>query len=134
MKNTNYKFEVFVWIIKGIAAFIMLQTLFFKFSASEESVFIFSTLGIEPWGRIGTGVIELVASLLLIIPKTAFLGALISIGLMSGAIFSHLLFLGIEVKNDKGQLFLFALIVFFISIYIAFLNKSQFSNLLKLKI
>ncbi|TAG07046.1 MAG: DoxX family protein [Cytophagia bacterium] len=134
MKDTNYKFKIFVWIIKGIAVFIMLQTLFFKFSASEESVFIFSTLGIEPWGRIGTGVIELIASLLLIIPRTTFLGAFISVGLMSGAILSHLLFLGIEVKNDNGQLFLFALIVFFISIYIAFLNKSQFSNLLKLKI
>ena len=47
------------WALRLIVAVILLQTLFFKFSAAKESVYIFSTLGMEPWGRIGSGVFEL---------------------------------------------------------------------------
>ncbi|MFX6288831.1 DoxX family protein, partial [Acinetobacter baumannii] len=82
----------------------MLQTLFFKFTAAPESVFIFSTLGIEPWGRIGTGIAELIASVLLLIPSTTVFGALLAMGIMGGAIVSHLAVLGIEVRGDGGQL------------------------------
>jgi uncharacterized membrane protein YphA (DoxX/SURF4 family) len=101
-----------VWILRILAALILLQTLFFKFSAAEESVYIFSTIGMEPWGRIGSGILELVAALLILYPRTTVLGAALGIGLMSGAIFFHLTRLGIAVKGDGGQLFLYALLVF----------------------
>lgn len=100
-----------LWVLRLLAAGILLQTLFFKFSASEESVYIFSTIGMEPWGRIGTGVMELVAAILLLIPRTTALGALLAIGLMCGALFFHLTTLGIEVKSDGGLLFAYAVIV-----------------------
>jgi uncharacterized membrane protein YphA (DoxX/SURF4 family) len=101
-----------VWILRILAALILLQTLFFKFSAAEESVYIFSSIGMEPWGRIGSGILELVAALLILYPRTTVLGAALGIGLMSGAIFFHLTRLGIAVKGDGGQLFLYALLVF----------------------
>ena len=90
MKN-----PIFIWIIKLIAVVILVQTLYFKFTGAEESVYIFSTLGAEPYGRIGSGVIELIASLLILIPRTTLLGALLGFGTMLGAIVSHLLILGI---------------------------------------
>lgn len=92
-----------------IPAIIMLQTLFFKFSAAPESVYIFNSVGLEPWGRIGTGVLELFASLLLLSNRQAIWGAILGIGLMSGAIGTHLLILGVEVMDDGGQLFFMAL-------------------------
>ena len=100
------------WILRILAAVILLQTLFFKFSAAEESVYIFSALGMEPWGRIGSGVAELIAAILILIPAATGIGALLGLGVMSGAIFFHLTKLGIEVMNDGGQLFIYALIVF----------------------
>lgn len=98
--------------LRVIAALIMVQSLYFKFSAQPESIYIFSTIGIEPWGRIGTGVAELIAAILLLVPRTIFVGALMGAGIMIGAIGSHLLFLGIEVQGDHGQLFIYALLVF----------------------
>lgn len=95
------------------AAVILLQTLYFKFSAAPVSVHIFSTLGVEPYGRILTGVLELITGLLLIFRRTSFLGAILGLGIISGAILSHLFILGIEVQNDKGQVFILALVVLF---------------------
>jgi hypothetical protein len=95
-----------------LAAVILLQTLFFKFTGAEESVYIFSTLGMEPAGRIGTGVMELIAAVLLLVPSTVTAGAVLAMGLMAGAILSHLTVLGIEVKNDGGLLFGLAVTVF----------------------
>src|SRR5689334_5005078 len=106
--DTN-KQSIFLWVLRLVAAVIMLQTLFFKFTASEESVYIFSMLGMEPWGRIGSGVVELIASLLILYPRTTPFGALLGLGVMSGAIFFHLAKLGVEVKGDHGQLFIYAL-------------------------
>ena len=100
------------WLLRLVAAIILLQTLFFKFTASPESVYIFTKVGMEPWGRIGSGVAELIAAVLILIPRTTWLGALLAIGIMSGAIFFHLTTLGIEVQGDGGLLFLYALIVF----------------------
>jgi len=100
------------WLLQALVAGILLQTLFFKFTGAEESVYIFSRLGLEPWGRIGTGVAELVASLLLLVPLTVPLGALLTMGLMTGAIVSHLTVLGIDVKGDGGLLFGLALTAF----------------------
>ena len=102
--------RIFGWVLRIAAAFIMVQSLFFKFTAAEESIYIFSTLGMEPWGRIGTGIVELIASALLLVPRTTWLGAIAGIGTMSGAIFFHLTTLGVEVKGDGGQLFTYALI------------------------
>ena len=99
------------WALQLIAAGILLQTLFFKFTGAEESVYIFSTLGAEPAGRIGSGLVELAAAILLLSPSTASLGALVTIGVMSGAVLSHLTILGIEVKGDGGLLFGLALVV-----------------------
>jgi hypothetical protein len=99
------------WALRLVAAGILLQTLYFKFQGAEESVYIFSTLHMEPWGRIGTGVAELVTAVLLLIPRTVALGAAAAIGILSGAIFFHLTVLGIEVQGDGGLLFGLALTV-----------------------
>ncbi|MCY7350624.1 MAG: DoxX family protein [Cytophagaceae bacterium] len=100
------------WVAQIVAAVILLQTLYFKFTASEESVWIFTQLGVEPAGRIGSGIMELLAGVLLLIPRTAWVGALLGLGIVSGAILSHLTVLGIEVMGDGGQLFAYALLVF----------------------
>ncbi len=92
MKN-----NIFNYFIKLTAVVILLQTLYFKFSGAEESIYIFTSLGLEPYGRIGSGVIELIASILILIPKTTLIGALLALGTMIGAMMSHLLILGIEV-------------------------------------
>ncbi|KIC94863.1 DoxX family protein [Flavihumibacter solisilvae] len=118
------------WILRLVAAVIMLQTLFFKFTGAPESIYIFTTLGMEPWGRIGTGVMELVASVLLVIPRTTALGAVMGLGLMSGALFFHLTKLGIVVQNDSGQLFIYALIVFICCLILAIAYRSQLTGLL----
>jgi putative oxidoreductase len=100
------------WILRITAAVVLLQTLFFKFSAAPESVYIFTKVGAEPWGRIGSGIIELIAAVLLLTPRFTWLGSTIALGVMAGAILSHLTVLGIEVQGDKGLLFALALIVF----------------------
>ena len=100
------------WLLRLTAAAILLQTLFFKFTAAPESVYIFTKVGAEPWGRIGSGVIELIAAILILVPRTTWLGALIALGVMAGAIASHLTVLGIDVHGDKGLLFGLAVIVF----------------------
>lgn len=112
--------NIFIWILRLTAAIILLQTLFFKFSAAPVSVFIFSELNMEPWGRIGTGIAELIAAILILYPKTTVYGAAMGIVLMAGAIFFHLTKLGIEVENDSGKLFTLAIVVFF-SCFILFL-------------
>lgn len=117
------------WLLRLVAALIMLQTLFFKFTASEESVYIFTQTGMEPWGRIASGVVELIASVLLVIPRTTWLGALLGIGVMSGALFFHLTALGIEVQGDGGLLFTYALIVFICCAILLFMNRSKIFSL-----
>lgn len=119
------------WVLRLVAAIIMLQTLFFKFTGAEESIYIFSTLGIEPWGRIGTGIGELIASLLLLIPATTLFGAVVAIGLMSGAIGAHLFVLGIEVKGDHGQLFIYAILVMICSVILVWQEKDKLIAVVK---
>lgn len=126
--------KVFSILLRLIAAGIMLQTLYFKFTGQPESVYIFSTLGVEPWGRIVTGTAELIASALLLIPSTVALGAVMGIGIMSGAIISHLGILGIEVQDDGGQLFIYGLVVMFCCITLLVLYSQQLKTWLsKLK-
>ncbi len=107
-------FMIASWMLRGIAAIILLQTLFFKFTAAKESVYIFSTLGMEPWGRIGTGIAELIAAALILLPQTVVFGAILSLGVISGAIFFHLTRLGITLPlvGDHGELFALAVTVF----------------------
>jgi len=112
------------------AAIILLQTLFFKFSAAPESVFIFSSLGMEPWGRIGSGVAELLAAVLLLIPRTSWMGACLAIGIMAGALLSHLFILGIEIMDDGGTLFFLALIVLFCSIVVLIQERNRWLHFL----
>ena len=100
-----------LWLMRLVVAGILLQTLFFKFTGAAESVYIFEALGAEPYGRIGSGVAELAASVLILVPSTVALGALLSLGVMSGAILSHLTVLGIEIMGDGGLLFALAIIV-----------------------
>ena len=104
--------DIIIWLLRLTAAIILLQTLFFKFSAAPVSVFIFSELNMEPWGRIGTGVAELIAAILILYPRTTVYGAALGLALMAGAIFFHFSKLGIEVENDSGKLFALAIVVF----------------------
>jgi hypothetical protein len=113
------------WLCQLAAAAILLQTLFFKFTGAEESRFIFSTMGVEPWGRIASGVVELVAAALLLHPRTAAVGALLAMGVMAGAILSHLLFLGIAVQGDGGLLFVLALAVFLSAALVVYLRRVE---------
>jgi hypothetical protein len=113
------------WVPNIIAAIILLQTLFFKFSAAPESVYIFTTVGLEPVGRIGSGVAELIAAILLLWPSRSWMGAFLAMGVMAGAIMSHLTILGIEVMGDGGELFFLAVIVFVLSAFIFFRNKER---------
>lgn len=113
------------WALRLAAAGILLQTLFFKFTGAEESKYIFSTLGVEPWGRIGSGVVELIAAALLFVPRTVTLGALLASGVMSGAILSHLTLLGIEVKNDRGLLFALAIAVLLASLGVLYIHRYE---------
>ncbi len=102
-----------------------MQTLYFKFTGHPESVELFTKLGVEPWGRIGTGIIELITGILLLIPATAFIGSFLGIGLMSGAILSHLTIIGIESKGDGGKLFILAIIVLICCLLIAMMFRRQ---------
>jgi hypothetical protein len=81
--------EIISWVLKLTAAIILLQTLYFKFTAHPDSVHIFTALGVEPYGRIGVGVIELITAILILNPKTQIIGMLNSLGIIVGAIFSH---------------------------------------------
>ncbi|MBT8264986.1 MAG: DoxX family protein [Bacteroidia bacterium] len=101
--------------LRFAVAIILVQTLRFKFTAHPDSVYIFETIGLEPYGRIGTGILELIAGILLLIPKTVWAGALLTIGLMTGAILMHLTQIGIEVNNDKGVLFITAVVTLVIA-------------------
>ena len=121
----NSKLTVFSWILRLVAAGIMLQTLFFKFTSAPESIYIFETIGAEPFGRYASGIAELIASILLLVPRTTWLGALLGLGIMSGAILSHLTVLGIEVKGDGGLLFILAIAVFASCAVLAFLNRTS---------
>ena len=116
---------VIYWLARTIAVLIMLQTLYFKFMAAPESVFIFTTVGMEPWGRIGVGVLELIASGLIILTATAWLGAGLALGLMTGAIGMHFTLLGIEVQGDGGYLFFLALAVSLCSVYILWYDQAK---------
>ena len=121
------------WVFRIVVAIILVQTLYFKFTGAEESKYIFTQLmgDSEAVGRIGSGVVELIASILLLIPGTAWLGALIALATITGAIFSHLTMLGIVVKNDGGLLFGLAITVFILSAVILFIHRRDIPFVVK---
>lgn len=120
--------KVLLWIVRIAVAVIFLQTLFFKFTGAPESIYIFETMGIEPWGRYASGVAELIAAVLLLIPKTTKWGALLGLGVIVGAIFSHLTKLGIEVQGDGGLLFGLAVAVFIGCLLLLILGRKPASD------
>jgi uncharacterized membrane protein YphA (DoxX/SURF4 family) len=124
--------KVFVWFLRILAAVILLQTLYFKFTAQPESVELFTILGMEPWGRIGTGIAELIASILILVPRTSLLGAFMGLGLMSGAIFFHLTKLGVNFGGDV-ILFAFAVITFTCCLGLIVILRKNIPQLLKFK-
>jgi len=115
----------FTFFLKVIVAAIFLQTLYFKFTGAPESVYIFETVGMEPWGRYSSGVVELLASIFLLIPRTTWLGAVLALGVICGAIFFHLTILGIEVMGDGGFLFILACVVFVSSLIILWKERKK---------
>lgn len=117
--------KIFDLVLRLVAAIILLQTLFYKFTAAPESVYIFSVVGMEPWGRIGIGVLELIASILLLIPRTVVFGALLAVGVIAGALFFHLTILGIEVQGDGGKLFGMAAIVMVAALALLYHRRAE---------
>jgi hypothetical protein len=120
-------FVTISWILRIVVAVILLQTLFFKFTGAKESVYIFTMVGAEPWGRIGSGVAELIASVLILLPSTVLVGALFSLAIISGAIVSHLTVLGIQLTavGDHGELFALAVAVFVGSAILALMHRHE---------
>ena len=130
---------IFSWACRIVAAIILLQTLFFKFTAAPESIYIFTKLGtfihsyvpiasigmVEVWARIGSGIMELIAAMLLLTPRFVWAGAVLAMAATGGAIVSHLTFLGIEVQGDRGLLFFLAIAVFVTSGIALFLHRMQ---------
>ena len=129
MKNPTINY--LTWAARLIAALIMLQTLYFKFTGASESIEIFTRVGMEPWGRFGVGTMELIASILILIPATSWIGAGLALGLMLGAIGMHLTILGIEVQGDGGYLFFLALLVSICSAFILWVNKEVLLTFVK---
>lgn len=112
MQHTR-AFVITSWALRLIVAVILLQTLFFKFTAAKESIYIFSTLGVEPWGRIASGIFELIASILLFMPVTVPLGAAMALAACGSAMLLHVTKLGIALTavGDNGELFTLAAVV-----------------------
>lgn len=113
------------FILRLIVALILIQTLRFKFTAHPDSVYIFETVGLEPIGRIGIGVLELIAGILLLIPRAVWFGALLTLSIIGGALMMHLTQLGLEVKNDGGVLFITALVTFILAATILYLYRKD---------
>lgn len=119
--------KIFPLVLRIIVAVILIQTLRFKFTGHPDSVYIFSKVGLEPYGRIATGIAELIAGILLLIPKTVWIGATLSLGIIGGAILIHLTKLGIEINNDGGLLFFTAIITFILSAILLWIKRKDVS-------
>ena len=122
--------QILHWTLRFIPAIIMVQTLWFKFTGAPESIYIFETVGMEPWGRYGSGITELIAAVLLVIPSKSVYGAVVGMGVIGGAIFFHLTKLGIEVQHDGGQLFILAVVTFVCCAIVAFQERRTLMRLI----
>jgi len=114
------------FVLRLTVAIILIQTLRFKFTAHPDSVFIFKTIGLEPVGRILTGIAELIAGILLLVPKTVWIGAFLTLGIIGGAIVMHLTKLGIVINDDNGALFITAIVTFILSLIILYVYRRDF--------
>lgn len=114
-----------LWVLRLAISAILLQTLYYKFTAHPDSVFIFESLGVEPFGRIGLGIIEFITAILILINSTRILGLLLSLLIILGAIFSHFIVLGLQIANDGGGLFSLAIIVFICSVISLIILKEE---------
>lgn len=112
-------------LLRLVIAIILLQTLRYKFTAHPDSVYIFTKIGLEPYGRIAIGIFELIAAILILLPKTIWMGAILTLGIISGAIFMHLTKLGIEINNDGGTVFYLAILVFVLSLIVLWINRKS---------
>ena len=120
--------KIISWVCRIVVAVIFFQVLFFKFTGAEDSKDIFTTLmgaESEAFGRIGSGIAELIAAIFILVPRTVSIGSLFSLGVISGAIISHLTKLGIVVKDDGGGLFVLAVVVFVLSGVVLFLHRHE---------
>jgi uncharacterized membrane protein YphA (DoxX/SURF4 family) len=124
--------NIAIWILRLVPAIILLQTLYFKFTAHPESVKLFTEIGMEPYGRIGTGILELVASIMILIPRFTSYGAILGLIMMTGALYFHLTKIGIYFNGDP-LLFIYAAITFICCAILIFINKKQLESLLKRK-
>jgi hypothetical protein len=112
-----------------LAALIFLQTLYFKFSAHPDSVYIFTKIGGEPYLPKGSGIAELGIGLLLLYPKTSHYGALPGLLLMLGAIGQYQFVPGINVNNHGGTLFALALITLISCVIVLVLKRKNWGHL-----
>ncbi len=119
-----------MWFLRIVPALILIQTLYFKFTAHPQSVKLFTILGMEPWGRIGTGIVELIAAILLLIPAFTIWGAIIAAGVMAGAVFFHITKIGIAFDGDYG-LFTMAIITMLFSMVLIFILRAKLFNILR---
>lgn len=123
--------RIMIWTARIVAAVILLQTLWFKFSGAPESVYIFEAIGMEPWGRYGVGVLELASSVMLLVPAISWIGAALGAGLMTGAIIFHITILGVEVRGDGGYLFFLAIVAGGCSLFVLWASRAQVKALLR---
>ena len=121
-----------IWILRLVPSIILLQTLYFKFTAQPESVQLFTRIGMEPYGRIGTGVLELIAAVLILIPRYTGYGAILGLVMMTGALYFHLTKIGIFFGGD-ALLFIYAVITFVCCALLIFIYKATLESQLKRK-
>ena len=121
---------IFLWVLRLIAALIMIQTLYFKFTAHPQSVQLFTEIGMEPQGRIITGIFELIASILILIPRYTVYGALLGCMMMTGAIYFHLTKIGVNFGGDP-VLFIYAVTTFVCCAILVFVYRAQLLALMK---
>jgi putative oxidoreductase len=120
------KAELFTtWVCRVVAAAIMLETLFFKFTSAPESVFIFRKMGLESWWRYGQGIWELIAAILLLSPRFGWAGGILTLSAMGAAIVSHLTILGIQIQGDHGLLFAMAIATFTSGFIVTYIHRNQ---------
>ena len=131
--------RVLVWPAALFIAGILLWYEQFKLTGNEGSVWLFTVLtdwlgvhGYEKVMRWGVGLMEVAASLLVLIPRLRLYGALLALGIMSGAIFFHLVSpLGIDPYHDGGMLFKEACGVWLAAAFILFVQRADLLSLMR---
>jgi uncharacterized membrane protein YphA (DoxX/SURF4 family) len=92
--STGKIMNVVLWVLQIGAAGMFLMAGFFKLSGNEQVVGVFEAIGLGQWFRYLTGALEVGGAILLLIPRTSGLGALMLAGVMVGAVVTHLFIIG----------------------------------------